>query len=157
DVQAGAGVELQNQRAFLLVQHQVHADIAQPGQLVAGGGQAHEAVPVGQLHAVHRVGGVRVLADLVVQPGALEGDAGGQVDAHADRALVQVGLAAGLACGQAQHGHHRVAEQHYDADVGHPLIADALEDGVGLDPIFDQRPVPVTAQRVQPGDDVGQV
>src|SRR5690606_2223307 len=122
-----------------------------------GGGQAHEAVPVGQLHAVHRVGGVRVLADLVVQPGALEGDAGGQVDAHADRALVQVGLAVGLPGGQAQHGHHRVAEQHYDADVGHPLIADALEDGVGLDPIFDQRPVPVTAQRVQPGDDVGQV
>src|SRR5690606_28579533 len=157
DVQAGTGVELQNQRAFLLVQHQVHADIAQPGQPVAGGGQAHEAVPVGWLYASYPAGGIRVLADLVVQPGAPEGDAGGQIRAHTHRALVRGGLAAGAACGPAQHGHHGVAEQHYDADVGHPLIADALEDGVGLDPIFDQRPVPVTARRVQPGDDVGQV
>src|SRR5690606_30635106 len=42
-------------------------------------------------------------------------------------------------------------------DVVHPLIGDALVVGVGLDAIFAQRPFPVTAQRVQPGDDGGQV
>src|SRR5690606_8322853 len=123
DVQAGAGVELEDQRPLPLVQYQIHADIAEPGQLITGGGQAHEAVPVGQLYASYLVGGIRVLADLVVQPGALEGDAGGQIHAHTNRPLVQVGLAAGLACGQAQHGHDRVTQQDDDADVRHPFIA----------------------------------
>src|SRR5690606_6256585 len=138
DIQAGAGVELQNQRAFLLVEHQIHADITQPGQFVAGGGQAHETVPVRQLHAIDRVGGVGVLGDLVVQPGALEGDAGGQVYPNADGTLMQVGLAAGLPGRQTQHGHHGIAHQYDDADIRHALVADALEDRIGLDPVFDQ-------------------
>src|SRR5690606_21407459 len=138
----------ENQRALPFVQHQVHADIAQPGQLVAGGGQAHEAIPVGQLHSGHFIGGVRVFADLVVQPGALQRDAGGQVHADADGALVQVGLAAGLPGRQAQHRHHRVAHQDDDANVRHTFIADAAEDRVGLYPVFDQRAVTVATQGV---------
>ncbi len=94
NVQAGTGIELQNQWAFVLVQDHVDADVAQAAQLVAFGGKLHEAVPVGQLHAIHRVGGVRVLADDVVQPGALQGNAGGQVHTHANGALVEVRLAA---------------------------------------------------------------
>ncbi|RMS17096.1 hypothetical protein ALP75_200490 [Pseudomonas syringae pv. actinidiae] len=94
DIQTGAGIEFQNQRAFVFIQHHVDADIAQAAQLVALGRELHEAVPVGQLHAVYRVRGVRVLADDVVQPGALQRHAGGQVHTDADGALVQVGLAA---------------------------------------------------------------
>src|SRR5690606_1975358 len=139
------------------IQHQVHADITQPGQLVTGRGQAHETIPVGQLHAIHRVGGIRVLADFVVQPGALERDAGGEIDTDADGALVQVGLAAGLAGRQAQHAHDRVAHQHDDADVWYAFVTDAFEDRVGLDPVFDQCPVAVATQRIQPGDDIGKV
>src|SRR3546814_13090758 len=56
----------------------VDADVAQPAQFMATGGQFHEAVPVGQLHAVHRVGGVGVFGDDVVQPGAAQGQAGGE-------------------------------------------------------------------------------
>ncbi len=94
-----------------------------------------------------------MLADDVVQPGAAQGHAGSQVDTHADGALVQVGLAAGLAGRQAQHGHHRVAHQHDDANVRHAFVADALEDLVGGDPVLDQRTVAVPAQRVQAGED----
>ena len=47
DVQAGAGVEFENQRALVYVQHHVDTDIAQATQLVATGGQLHKAVPVG--------------------------------------------------------------------------------------------------------------
>ncbi len=155
DVQARTGVEFQDQRALVHVQHHVHTDVAQPAQLVATGRQLHEAVPVGQLHAVHRVGGVRVLGDLVVQPGAAQGDAGGEVDAHTDGALVQVGLAAGLAGGQAQHGHHRVAHQHDDADVRHAFVADALEDRVRGHAVLDQRAVAVPAEGVEAGEDRG--
>jgi hypothetical protein len=87
-----------------------------------------------------------VFGDDVVQPGAAQGQAGGQVDADADGALVQVGLAAGLAGRQAQHGHHRVAHQHDDADVRHAFVADALEDLVRGHPVLDQRAVAVPAQ-----------
>ena len=104
DIQARTGVEFQDQRAFVLVQHHVDTDVTQAAQLVAPGGQCHEAVPVGQLHAVHRIGGVRVFADDAVQPRAAQGQAGRQVDTDTDSALVQVGLAARLTGGQAQHG-----------------------------------------------------
>src|SRR5690606_37827733 len=155
DVQAGAGVELEDQRALFHVQHHVHADVAEAAQFVATGGQLHETVPVGQLHAIHGVAGIRVLADLVVQPGALEGNTGGQVDTDTNGTLVQVGLAVGLAGWQTKHGHHRVAHQHDDADVRYAFVANALEDRVRSDAIFDQRTVTAATQRVEAGEDAG--
>ena len=155
DVQARPGIEFQNQRAFVLVQHHVDADIAQAAQLIATGGQLHKAVPVGQLHAVHRIGGVRVFADDAVQPRAAQGQAGCQVDTHTDGALVQVGLAARLAGRQAQHGHYRVAHQHNNANVRYAFIADAFEDLVRRDAVLDQCPVTVPAQGIQAGEDAG--
>ena len=68
---------------------------------------------------------------------------------------MQVGLAVGLAGWQTQHGHHRVAHQHDDADVRHAFVADALEDGVRGDAVLDQRTVAVTAERVETGEDAG--
>jgi len=37
----------------------------------------------------------------------------------------------------------------------HPLVADALEDRVGCDAIFDQRAVAVAAEGIKAGEDVG--
>ncbi|MNL16996.1 hypothetical protein D3C87_1380650 [compost metagenome] len=155
DIQPRPGVEFQNQRAFFLVQDHVDPDVAQAAQLMTASGEFHETVPVGQLHAIHCIRGVRVFVDDVVQPGAAQGQAGGQVHADTDGALVQVGLAIGLARRQAQHGHHRVTHQNNDANVRHAFIADALEDLVRNHAVFDQRPVAVTAQGVQAGQDAG--
>src|SRR5690606_38885256 len=155
DVQACAGVELENQRNLVHIQHHVDADVTQAPQLVAAGGELHEAVPVGQLNAIHRVGSVGVLGNLVVQPGATQGHAGGQVHAHTDSALVQVGFAARLTCRQAQHGHHRIAHQHDDANIRHAFVADALEDRVRGYAVLDQCAITVPAQRVKAGEDIG--
>src|SRR5690606_21286842 len=133
----------------------VDADVTQATQLVAAGGELHEAVPVGQLNAIHRVGSVGVLGNLVVQPGATQGHAGGQVHAHTDSALVQVGFAARLTCRQAQHGHHRIAHQHDDANIRHAFVADALEDRVRGYAVLDQCAITVPAQRVKAGEDIG--
>src|SRR5450830_439187 len=155
DIQPRPRIQFEDQRAFFLVQHHVHTDVAQPAQLITTRGEFHEPVPVRQLHAIHRVGGVGVFGDDAVQPGAAQGQAGGQIYAHADRALVQVGLAAGLAGRQAQHGHHRVAHQHDDADIRHAFVADALENLVGYHAVLDQRAVAMAAQGVQAGEDAG--
>ena len=68
---------------------------------------------------------------------------------------MQVGLAARLTGRQAQHGHYRVAHQHDDADIRHTFVADAFENLVRGNPVLDQRPVTVTAQGIQAGEDAG--
>ena len=93
--------------------------------------------------------------DLQIVPGTAQGDAGGDVHAHADGALVQVGLAVGLAGGQAQHGGHRVPLEHDDAHIRYAADADAVEQVGGAHPVFDQRAVAMAAQGIDAGDNPG--
>ena len=93
--------------------------------------------------------------DFLVVPGTAQGHTAGQIQTHANGPLVQVGLALGLAGGQTQHGRHRVALQHDNADIRHPFEADAIEQLGGTHTVFDQGLVTVAAQGVNTGNDAG--
>ena len=114
DGEAGARVEFEDHRPVHAVQHEVHADVAQAGQLVAARGHVQQFVPARDVEADDAALGVRMLADDLRAPDAALGGAGGDVDADADRALVQVGLAVRQPRRQADHCHHRVAEENDD-------------------------------------------
>src|SRR5690606_24898422 len=85
------------------------------------------------------------------------GRAAADVQPHADRALVQVGLAVGGGGGQAHHGHQRVAAEDDHADVRHALEGVVGKAFVELDQGLDDGHVRRAAERVQPGQDVGDV
>ena len=95
DGQTRAGVEFQEQGAPVLVQDQVHPQVAQPGEFLTPGGDVQEGLPVRDDEPLDAVAGVRVLVDNLMAADALEGDAAGQVDAGPDGPLVEVGLAPG--------------------------------------------------------------
>jgi hypothetical protein len=99
-----------------------------------------------------RVAGER----LAVMDGA-DGAAGGEVDADAEGALVEIGAAVGLAGGGAQHGHDRIAVEHDDADVRRALIADVGHHGGGADAVFDDGAIALAAEAEEAGEDVGDV
>src|SRR3546814_1440054 len=72
--------------------------------------------------------GIGVLSYQFGAPHPAAGQPAWQIDADTDRALVQVGLAIRQACRQADHGHHRVAEEYDDADIGHAAKTDLIEE-----------------------------
>ena len=94
DGQPRAGVELQEQRPQILVQDQVHPQVTQPGEFLTPGGDVKQSLPVRDNEPLDAMAGVGVLPDNLLAAHALEGGAGGQVDAGPDGPLVQVGLAA---------------------------------------------------------------
>ena len=155
DIQARTGIQLQHHRTMLVVHHQIHPQIAQPGQVVATGRQLQAFLPVRHGQPGHRVGGIRVTFNFQVVPGAIQRNPGRQIQAHADGALVQVRLALGLPGGQAQHGRHRVTLEHDDADIRHTFEADPVEQFGGTHPVFDQCLVAMTAEGIDTGNDPG--
>src|SRR5690606_35967817 len=84
-----------------------------------------------------------------------KGDASSQVDANANGALVQVRLALALARRQAQHGQHRIALEHNHANIRHAFKTDGGKHRVWLHPVLDQRTIAMTAERINPGQDAG--
>ena len=124
---------------------------------MAGRGQLQQRPPVGDLEPSDGGAGVRMEVDPAVVPDTPERPAAGKVDARADGALVQVGLAAGLARRQADHRHHRVAAVDDRADVRHPVVGDGREQRVEAHPILDHRLVGLAAQAVHAAQDVGDV
>jgi len=157
DREAGPRVELEDQRALVLVEHDIDADVAQARQFVGARRDQQQLVPARDLQAHDRVLGVGMFLHRLVAEHAAAGDAAGDVDADPDRALVQVGLAVGQARGQADHAHHRVAQEHDDADVRHALVADVVEDRVELHAVLDQHVVGLAAEAEQSREHVRQV
>ena len=95
DGQTRTGVEFQEQGPQVLVQDQVHPQVAQPGEFLTPGGDVKQRLPVRDHEPLDAVAGVGVLADNLLAAHALEGGAAGQVDAGPDGPLVEVGLAPG--------------------------------------------------------------
>ena len=95
DGETRAGVEFQEQGPQVLVQDQVHPQVAQPGEFLTPGRDVKQSLPVGIDEPLDAVAGVGVLVDDLMAADPLEGGAGGQVDAGPDGPLVEVGLAPG--------------------------------------------------------------
>ena len=107
--------------------------------------------------AADGMAGVGVMVNLQAVEHAVMRDPGGDVDAGADRALVQVGLAVRRAGGQAHHGHDRVTLEDDGADVGHALKGDVFEQRVEAHPVFDHGVVGLTAEAVHAAENVADV
>src|SRR5437660_355852 len=76
------------------------------------------------------------------------GDAGVEIDAGADAALVQVGPAVGLLRRQAQHGHRRLVAVDDDAHVRNALVTDGREVRMQANALLHDGRVRLGAQRV---------
>ena len=93
DGQPRPGVELQHQWAVMAIQHHIHTQIAQPGQVITAGGEQQERVPAGNANPGQRRAGIGMAGNPSVLTDAILGDPAGQLDSGADRSLMEIGLA----------------------------------------------------------------
>ena len=98
--------------------------------------------------------GVGVARDRPVELHGRDAAAACDVEADADRTLVQIRLAVGLLRREPQHAHDRISLEDDQPDVGHAFVADVFERRVGCHQRFDEGDVGASAERVQTADDV---
>ena len=147
DREPGPRVEFQDQRALVLVEHDVDADVAQPGQLVGSAPRSAAARP--------SAGSVSPTIECSVSGCSLTGSL-----PQTPRRVMPVGMSmptpiapwcrlalpSDRRVGRRIMRHHRIAQEHDDADVRHALVADVVEDRVELHAVLDQHVVGLAAE-----------
>jgi hypothetical protein len=98
-----------------------------------------------------------VLVDDAAVPDRAARASAADVDAGARRALVQVGLAVGLASGQAHHRHHRIALVDHGTDVRHALVGDLVEQRIEAHAVLDHGVIGLATEAVHAAEDVADV
>ena len=139
DGQTRAGVEFQEQGPLVLVQDQVHPQVAQPGEFIGTGRRQSSSVSqcgIASPWMLWPVSGCSVTISWRLTPLRVTPLARSMPAPMAP--WWRLALPPEARVGSLQHGHHRDPQENDDPDVRHPLVADVVEHRVEPDPVLDQ-------------------
>src|SRR5690554_3641374 len=147
--QARSRVELQQHRALIAVEGDIHPQVAQTSHLVAVDSQKQQIAPAVDAQAGELLTRVGMIVAGAIELYAANGGAAGDVEAHPNGPLVKVGLAVGSCRGKAHHRHHRITAKHDHPDVWYALVGIGCKAFVKADQRLNQRHVGRAAEGIE--------
>ena len=153
----GPCVRFQNERALTGVQDQVNPQISKPDGAAEPGGGIAGLRPVRNGYSLEGDVPVGMEVHRAIPPDPAQSLAGIQVHAHAHSPLMKIRTSFGGPRGQTNHRRNRDATVHENSNIGCAADGQPYKDRVGFDALLQYGFVRVSTQRVEPGQDAGQM